>query len=68
MFIIDGFTNESLDEYVLTASDDPVKTDLELIHTPCGERLCDAEHEDSLGVLARVASDHICGGNAGNGA
>jgi len=49
-----------LEDFVLRASDDPVKTDLELIHRPCGEHLCDAEAGDSLWTLEVVARDHRC--------
>lgn len=31
-----------------------------LVHTPCGELLCNVEHDDTLGVLMSVASDHQC--------
>jgi hypothetical protein len=45
-------------DYVLRGSDDSVKTDLELVHTVCGCRLCDAEHDDTLLVLMAVAAGH----------
>lgn len=47
-----------LDSFRLQASDDPVKTDLELVCTTCGERICDAEHGDSLAVLVETALHH----------
>ncbi|MFE1190177.1 hypothetical protein [[Kitasatospora] papulosa] len=47
-----------LQHYVLRASTDPVKRDLELIHTTCGSHVCDAEHNDSLDVLVHVAGAH----------
>ncbi|MEO3976694.1 hypothetical protein [Streptomyces sp. CAU 1734] len=53
----------SLQHYVLRASTDPVKHDLELIHTTCGSRLCDAEHDDSLDVLVHVAGAHAANCN-----
>lgn len=55
-----------LHDYILRASDDDVKTDLELIHETCGTHLCDAEHDDELGVLVSVAEDHeaVCTGPA----
>lgn len=49
-----------LSTFEFRASEDPVKTDLELICTRCGEHLCDAEHGDNLSVLARVAENHAC--------
>lgn len=47
-----------LESFELRASDDPVKRDLELVCTQCGERLCDAEHGDTLGVLVHLALKH----------
>jgi hypothetical protein len=47
-----------LRRYVLWASSDDVKTDLELVCLTCGEHLCDAQHEDSLAALASMAADH----------
>jgi hypothetical protein len=41
-------------------SDDDVKIDLELIHTQCGEHLCDVEHGDTMDTLARVVLGHEC--------
>ncbi|MCM2430954.1 hypothetical protein [Streptomyces sp. RKAG337] len=46
------------DDYPLRCSDDPVKTDLELIHTTCGRRLCDVEHDDTLPALAGMVTEH----------
>lgn len=42
------------------ASDDDVKTDLELIHFTCGRRLCDVEAGDELAVLVNMAEEHVC--------
>lgn len=50
-----------LQHYVLRAATDPVKQDLELIHTTCGSRVCDAEHNDSLDVLVHMAGAHAAG-------
>lgn len=50
----------ALSGFELAASADPVKTDLEVRCTRCGRHLCDAEHGDSLEVLARVALGHDC--------
>jgi len=47
-------------DFKLVASDDPVKTDLELTCLRCGERLCDAEDDDTLSVLVGMARDHVC--------
>ncbi|MGW1976460.1 hypothetical protein [Streptomyces sp. NPDC001889] len=44
--------------YEFRASDDGVKRDMELVHTACGELLCDAEHGDSLHVLLGMAEEH----------
>ncbi|MFJ4678993.1 hypothetical protein [Kitasatospora sp. NPDC088783] len=46
------------DDYPMLCSDDTVKSDLELVHTRCGTRLCDVEHGDSLSVLAGMVTDH----------
>ena len=46
--------------FPLLASDDDVKTDLELTCGTCGEPLCDAEAGDDLDTLARVAAGHSC--------
>ncbi|MFI1787425.1 hypothetical protein ACH40D_03010 [Streptomyces olivaceoviridis] len=48
-----------LTEYVLREADDPVKTDLELVHTRCGIHLCDAEPGDRLETLFGVVVDHV---------
>lgn len=50
-----------LDNFVLKASSDPAKTDLELRCDTCGEHLCDAESGDSLEVLGSVAESHAAG-------
>jgi hypothetical protein len=42
------------------ASDDPVKTDLELTHAACGTVLCDIELGDSMSVLAGMMTEHTC--------
>jgi hypothetical protein len=46
------------DDYPLLDSDDAAKLNLELVHTRCGERLCDAEHGDLLTTLADMVTDH----------
>lgn len=33
---------------------------MELVHTECGEKLCNVDDGDTLEVLAAVAQDHIC--------
>lgn len=45
-------------DYPMLASDDPVKTDLELMHTRCRERLCGAEAGDTLLMLIEMVADH----------
>lgn len=47
--------------YELRASDDTVKTDHELTHPECGQRVCDAEPGDNLAVLVSLAREHECG-------
>lgn len=54
---------EDLERFELRQSDDYVKRDLEVTCTDCGEVICDAEDEDTLGLLARVAEDHDCSEN-----
>ncbi|MFJ9574658.1 hypothetical protein [Streptomyces bacillaris] len=46
------------DDYPLLGPSDAAKHDLELVHTQCGERLCDAEHGDLLSTLASMVTDH----------
>lgn len=41
------------------ASDDPVKLDLELTCTVCGEVLCDIEHGDVLSILISLGREHM---------
>ena len=47
-----------LRDFQLRASEDPAKVDLELFCEACGTHICDAEHGDSLEVLASTALDH----------
>lgn len=50
-----------LEEFEIRQSeDDPEKTDLEFIHDPCGEHLCDVQDDDTLRVLHSVARSHRC--------
>lgn len=49
-----------LREFVARAPADSVKTDLELIHDRCRDRVCDVEPDDTLDVLVGMASDHRC--------
>lgn len=49
-------------QFVAKASDDAVKTDLELRCVYCDEHMCDIEHGDTLAVLIRVVGDHECEG------
>lgn len=50
-----------LDNIVLQASTDEVKTDLEVVCQTCGDHLCDAEHGDTVRVLLNTALAHVCG-------
>lgn len=55
-----------LERFECRASSDEVKRDLELICLDCEGHICDVEHGDGLGVLARTALDHAdgCEGDA----
>lgn len=53
-----GLTFASLDGFTLRAAADPAKRDLEVIHVPCGTRVCDAEANDDMDVLAEVTLIH----------
>lgn len=46
------------DTFVLEASDDAAKSDLELRHRPCGAHLCDAQDGDTIGVLVLLVAEH----------
>ncbi|MEW2434391.1 hypothetical protein AB0952_09435 [Streptomyces caniferus] len=46
------------DDFVLEASKDAVKRDLELRHRPCGAHLCDAQDGDSIGVFVLLVAEH----------
>ncbi|MFI6112755.1 hypothetical protein [Kitasatospora sp. NPDC051164] len=52
------------DNYPLLDSGDPAKHDLELVHTECGQHLCDAESGDVLPTLIGMVTDHdsVCAG------
>jgi hypothetical protein len=52
-----------LGEFKTLASDDPVKTDLELTHIPCGGHLCDVEDDDTMLDLLGMVASHVCGGD-----
>lgn len=47
-----------LSHFELRVADDPIKTDLELVCVDCGEHVCDAQHGDTLAILAEVVSTH----------
>ena len=51
----------NLEEFTGRVSSDDVQRDLNLIHDPCGERICTIEDGDTIAVLARTAAGHICG-------
>jgi hypothetical protein len=53
---------------VIAVSDDPAKSDMELRCETCGSHVCDVENWDSLLVLARTFSDHICNQKESNAA
>ncbi|MFE9424360.1 hypothetical protein ACFYNO_15480 [Kitasatospora sp. NPDC006697] len=52
------------DDYPLLDSGDPAKRDLELVHTGCGQHLCDAEPGDVVPTLIGMVTDHhtVCAG------
>lgn len=50
---------ELLEDFELRASEDIVKTDLELVCPFCDGVVCDAESGDSIGLLARTALGHL---------
>ncbi len=58
--ILDAAPAVNLTEFAARASGDPAKQNLELVHNPCGARLCDIEAGDELEVLADVAQSHVC--------
>lgn len=45
-------------QYRARMSDDPAKTDFELVHEQCGKHLCDIEHDDTIEVLVSVCANH----------
>lgn len=47
-----------LDEYVVRWND--ATEGLSLYHDPCGDLICDVEHDDVLGVLAATGLAHRC--------
>lgn len=49
---------EILEGFQLVESDDEVKRDLELTCLTCGMHVCDAEPDDTLGILAKAAASH----------
>lgn len=51
---------EELDGFELRASGDAAKRDLELVCTVCDAHICDAEPDDTLSSLARMAAGHTC--------
>ena len=55
-----------LRDFQLRASEDPAKVDLELICEACGTHICDAQHGDSLEVLASTALDHRLSSGCGS--
>ena len=52
--------HDTLHRFEAKASDDDLKTDLELTCVDCGKVICDIEAGDTLDVLARTADDHTC--------
>ena len=55
---ITALMSDVLGQFRLQASDDPVKTDLELTCQRCGMHVCDVEHGDTLLVLVETAERH----------
>lgn len=52
----------NLENFVCEVSEDSVKSDLELVCRECDAVICDVEAGDSLGLLVRTVSDHLCEG------
>jgi hypothetical protein len=48
-----------LERVRLRQSDDAAKLDLELLCELCGKHICDAQDDDTIGVLARCALGHM---------
>lgn len=48
------------EKFQTLASDDVVKTDLELTCIECNTVICDVEHGDTLLTLVNMAQDHVC--------
>ncbi|WP_431985254.1 hypothetical protein [Streptomyces qinglanensis] len=46
------------DTFVLEASEDAAKADLEVRHRPCGAHLCDAQDGDTIGVFVLLVVEH----------
>jgi hypothetical protein len=55
-----AYLSDSLHRFELRQSDDDVKTDLEVTCVDCDAVICDAEHGDTLDLLARTADAHVC--------
>jgi hypothetical protein len=55
---MDEYTEAVLDQFTARQADDDVKTDLELVHDPCGTIVCDIQAGDTLAVLVRTALNH----------
>lgn len=51
---------DHLERFTARQSDDYVKRELELTCDGCGDVVCDVEDGDTLAVLARTVSDHVC--------
>jgi hypothetical protein len=49
-----------LSEFETRAPTDPVKVDDELVHTICGQVLCDVQDRDALSALVDTAAGHTC--------
>ena len=58
---------EAFEDFEIRASDDLAKIDHELICPRCDNAVCDVEVTDSLGLLVRVALDHLSTCTLGSG-
>lgn len=57
---MDAYIQDLLNQVSLHQVGD--KLDLEMHCDRCRTHLCDAEHGDTMNVLARVALEHVCTG------
>jgi hypothetical protein len=52
------FQPQILDGFETRPSADPAKVDLQLVHSPCGQTVCDVQADDTVATLVASALDH----------